>query len=116
MTDPRRNLDDRLRGNYRRFSTMALKLTLILAIMDWADEGMHNTPRLTTAHWVRGQMLAEEYRTSVHRLFDELSIGVDVKNEKKVLDFIAGHPARCWREVTQGSRRDAGSPDRRWGH
>ncbi len=31
MTDPHRNLDDRLRGNYGRFSTMALKLALILA-------------------------------------------------------------------------------------
>ena len=94
MTDPRRNLDDRLRGNYGRFSTMALKLALILAIMDWTDEGMPNAPRITTDHWARGQMLAEEYRASVHRLLDELSIGVDVKNEQKVLDFIARHGER----------------------
>ena len=94
MTDPRRNLDDRLRGNYGRFSTMALKLALILAIMDWTDEGLPNAPRITTAHWARGQLLAEEYRASVHRLLDELSIGVDVKNEKKVLDFIARNGER----------------------
>jgi len=94
MTDPRRSLDDRLRGNYGRFSTMALKLALILAIMDWTDEGMQNAPRVTTAHWARGQMLAEDYRASVHRLLDELSIGLDVKNEKKVLDFIARHGER----------------------
>jgi hypothetical protein len=50
MTDPRRNLDDRLRGNYGRFSTIALKLALILAIMDWADEGAQSAPRLTGAH------------------------------------------------------------------
>ncbi|MBK8035353.1 MAG: hypothetical protein IPK17_38775 [Chloroflexi bacterium] len=62
---------------------MALKLALILAIMDWTDEGMPNTPRITTVHWARGQMLAEEYRASVHRLLDELSIrGFDVKNEE----------------------------------
>ncbi len=50
MTDPRRNLDDRLRGNYGRFSTMALKLALILAIMDWSEAGMQSVPRITTAH------------------------------------------------------------------
>ena len=48
MTDPRRNLDERLRGNYGRFSTMALKLALSLAIMDWADEGAQGAPRITT--------------------------------------------------------------------
>ncbi|MBE2272543.1 MAG: DUF3987 domain-containing protein [Anaerolinea sp.] len=105
MTDPRRNLDDRLRGNYGRFPTMALKLALILATMDWTDEGMPNTPRITTAHWARGQMLAEEYRASVHRLLDELSIGVDVKNEKKVLDFIARHGERppSARDILRGA-------------
>jgi len=89
MTDPRRNLDERLRGNYGRFSTMALKLALSLAIMDWADAGAEGAPRITTAHWGRGQLLAEEYRASAHRLLDELSVGLDVKNEKKLLDFIA---------------------------
>ncbi len=105
MTDPRRNLDDRLRGNYGRFSTMALKLALILAIMDWTDEGMQNAPRITTAHWARGQILAEAYRASVHRLLDELSIGVDVKNEKKVLDFIARHGERppSARDILRGA-------------
>lgn len=105
MTDPRRNLDDRLRGNYGRFSTMALKLALILAIMDWTDEGQQNTPRITTAHWARGQMLAEEYRASVHRLLDELSIGIDVKNEKKVLDFIARNGERppSARDILRGA-------------
>ncbi|MBW4438475.1 MAG: DUF3987 domain-containing protein [Pleurocapsa minor GSE-CHR-MK-17-07R] len=105
MTDPRRNLDDRLRGNYGRFSTMALKLALILAIIDWVDAGTQNAPRITTAHWARGQMLAEEYRASVHRLLDELSIGVDVKNEKKVLDFIARHGERppSARDVLRGA-------------
>jgi hypothetical protein len=89
MTDPKRNLDDRLRGNYGRFATIALKLALILAIMDWADEGAHGTPRISEAHWARGQMLAEDYRPSVHRLIDALSVGQDIKNEQKILDFIA---------------------------
>jgi hypothetical protein len=105
MTDPRRNLDDRLRGNYGRFSTFALKLALILAIMDWADEGAQSAPRLTGAHWAKGQLLAETYRTSVHRLIDELSVGLDVKNEEKILDFIARMPDRppSAREILRGA-------------
>ncbi len=67
--------------------------------MDWADAGGEQVPRITTAHWARGQMLAEDYRASVHRLLDELSIGLDVKNEKKVLDFITRNgeqpPSAC---------------------
>ncbi len=105
MTDPRRNLDDRLRGNYGRFSTMALKLALILAIMDWADDSTHGSPRITTAHWARGQMLAEAYRASAHRLIDELSIGLDVKNEQKLLEFVArsGERPPSAREILRGA-------------
>jgi hypothetical protein len=105
MTDPRRNLDDRLRGNYGRFSTIALKLALILAIMDWADDGAASAPRVTEPHWAKGQLLAETYRASVHRLVDELSIGLDVKNEEKVLDFIARTPDRApsAREILRGA-------------
>lgn len=105
MTDPRRNLDDRLRGNYGRFSTIALKLALILAIMDWVDNSVPQVPHLTEAHWARGQLLAESYRESVHRLIDELSVGVDVKNEEKVLDFIARTPERppSAREILRGA-------------
>ncbi len=105
MTDPRRNLDERLRGNYGRFSTMALKLALSLAIMDWADASAQESPQITTAHWARGQLLAEAYRASAHRLLDELSVGLDVKNEKKLLDFIArsGERPPSAREMLRGA-------------
>jgi hypothetical protein len=41
----------------------------------------------------------------VHRLVDELSIGLDVKNEEKVLDFIARTPDRApsAREILRGA-------------
>lgn len=105
MTDPRRNLDERLRGNYGRFSTMALKLALSLATMDWADGSAQGAPQITTAHWARGQLPAEAYRASAHRLLDELSIGLDVKNEKKLLDFIArsGERPPSAREILRGA-------------
>ena len=105
MTDPKRNLDDRLRGNYGRFATIALKLALILTIMDWADEGAHGSPHISEAHWARGQVLAEDYRASVHRLIDALSVGQDIKNEQKILDFIARNGDRppSAREILRGS-------------
>lgn len=105
LTDPRKNLDERLRGNYGRFATVALKLALILAVMDWADAGAEAAPRITEAHWARAQMLTEAYRASVHRLVDELSIGADVKNDKKVLDFIAREASRppSAREILRGA-------------
>ncbi len=105
MTDPRRNLDERLRGNYGRFPTMALKLAMCLAIMDWADNGAHGAPRISVAHWARGQLLAEDYRASAHRLLDELSIGLDVKNEQKLLDFVARNDERppSAREILRGA-------------
>ena len=53
MTDPRRNLDDRLRGNYGRFSTMALKLALILRL--WIGRtGDCQTRRASQRHIGRG--------------------------------------------------------------
>jgi hypothetical protein len=105
MTDPRRNLDERLRGNYGRFSMMALKLALSLAIMDWADGDAEGATRITAAHWARGQMVAEDYRASAHRLLDELSVGLDVRNEKKLLDFIARSSERppSAREILRGA-------------
>ncbi len=116
LTDPRRGLDERLRGNYGRLPVLAVKLALILTVMDWADEGGKESPRITEAHWARAQMLSEEYRASAHRLLAELNISQDVKNEQKVLDFIARAQATkppTKREIHRGAgirnRKDAHS-------
>ena len=89
LTDPRRGLDERLRGNYGRFPVLAMKMALILTVMDWVEDGSKNTPRISLAHWARAQMLTEQYRASAHRLLAELNVGQDTKNEQKILDFIA---------------------------
>jgi len=89
LTDPRRGLDERLRGNYGRFPVMAMKIALILTAMDWVEDGATDAPRITLAHWAKAQMLVEEYRASAHRLLAELNVSQDVKNEQKILDFIA---------------------------
>jgi hypothetical protein len=89
LTDPRNGLDERLRGNYGRFPVLITKLSLILTLMDWVEGGAKDTPRITEAHWARAQMLTESYRASAHRLLAELNVSQDVKNEQKILDFIA---------------------------
>ena len=89
LTDPRRGLDERLRGNYGRFPVMTMKIALILTVMDWVEDGAKNSPRISLLHWARAQMLIEKYRASAHRLLAELNVSQDVKNEQKILDFIA---------------------------
>lgn len=89
LTDPRRGLDERLRGNYGRFPVMAMKIALILTAMDWVEDGAKDSPHISLAHWAKAQLLVEEYRASAHRLLAELNVSQDVKNEQKILDFIA---------------------------
>ncbi|GAB4528888.1 MAG: hypothetical protein OHK0046_48250 [Anaerolineae bacterium] len=114
LTNPRRGLDERLRGNYGRFPVMAMKIALILTVMDWVEDGAQESPRLTTAHWARAQMLTEDYRAAAHRLLAELNVSQDVKNEQKILDFIARaqeSQSPTKREIHRGtgikSRKDA---------
>ena len=89
LTDPRRGLDERLRRNYGRFPVLALKIALILTVMDWVEDGVNGVPCISLAHWGRAQLLTESYRASAHRLLAELNVSQDVKNEQKILDFIA---------------------------
>lgn len=89
LTDPRRGLDERLRGNYGRFPVMTMKIALILTIMDWVEDSAKDSPRISLSHWTKAQLVVEEYRASAHRLLAELNVSQDVKNEQKILDFIA---------------------------
>jgi len=114
LTDPRRGLDERLRGNYGRLPVLAIKLALILTVMDWVEDGAKDAPRISAAHWGRAQMLCEEYRASAHRLLAELNVSQDAKNEQKILDFIArtqGTKPPTKREIHRGAgiknRKDA---------
>jgi len=116
LTDPRRGLDERLRGNYGRLPVLAIKLALILTAMDWVEDGAKDQPRISEGHWARAQMLSEEYRASAHRLLADLNVSQDVKNEQKILDFIArtqGTKPPTKREIHRGAgiknRKDAHS-------
>lgn len=91
MTAPRAGLDERLRGNYGRFPVLMLKIGLILSVMDWTDAGdtANSTPTISLGHLARAQQITEGYRVSAHRLLAEVNISRDVKNEERILDFIA---------------------------
>ena len=64
--------DTRLWGAYGRLPTQALKVALILAALDWAA-GPQRRPCITAAHWARGQMVAEKWRASAHRVLGILT-------------------------------------------
>jgi hypothetical protein len=61
-------------GTYGRLATQALKVALIVAIADWAG-GVQSAPQVTLAHYARGQMVAESWRASAHRLLNTLTGG-----------------------------------------
>ncbi len=106
MTAPRAGLDERLRGNYGRFPVMMLKIALNLAVMDWADsEKTGSPPTVELGHIARAQQITETYRASAHRLLNAMNVSNDVKNEEKILDFIArsnGTPPSA-REILRGT-------------
>src|SRR5690606_19829986 len=77
LTDPRRGLDERLRGNYGRFPVMTMKIALILTVMDWVEDGAKDSPRISLSHWAKAQLVVEEYRASAHRLLAELNVSQD---------------------------------------
>lgn len=100
--------DGRLWGCYGRMPTQAIKIALILAALDWA-EGILDEPRITLAHWARGQMIAEKWRASAHRFLDMLYAtppGRDFSQRIVILLQRAGEAGLTKREI----RRKTGLP------
>ncbi|MCD6552442.1 MAG: DUF3987 domain-containing protein [Anaerolineae bacterium] len=94
--------DGRLSGVYARLPTQALKVAMILAALDWAD-GYMETPRITLAHWARGQMIAEEWRYSAHRLLVLVNDRADDEREERIIRVLrrGGETGLTAREVGQ---------------
>lgn len=81
--------DSRLWGNYGRFPTLALKVAMIVAALDWAM-GDEREPRVTLAHWARAQLITERWRESAHRLLETLSRNVEENGmEDRVIRLLA---------------------------
>lgn len=73
--------DQRLGGTYGRLPTMALKVALLLAALDWSSSGGGSEPVITLAHYARAQGVTERWRASAHRLLDHLSVRPEAEQE-----------------------------------
>ena len=83
------SLDDRLRAIYGRLHVQAIKVAILLAALDWADEdGGLPHPKVTVAHWYRAQQIAEEWRASAHRLLADLGENEEGRLENRVLSLL----------------------------
>jgi hypothetical protein len=59
-------LDEPLRGSYSRFATHAMKVAMILAVMDATTPDV----LVSLAHYARGQQIAETWRSCMHQVWN----------------------------------------------
>ena len=87
MCDPRKDteLDERLKGVYGRLHVHAFKLATLFAALDWLDTG-HETPVVNDTHWQNAVIIAESWRTSAHRLLDQLDRTGEAIQERRQQD------------------------------
>ena len=89
MTAPNSTLDDRLRAIYERLHVQAIKVAILLAALDWADdEKAPPQPKVQLAHWYLAQQITEEWRASAHRLLAELGENEEVRLENRILGLL----------------------------
>jgi predicted transcriptional regulator len=87
MCDPRRDteLDDRLKGVYGRMHVQAFKLASLFAALDWLKTD-REVPIVTAEHWGAAQGVAESWRTSAHRLLEQLDKSGEAVVERRQQD------------------------------
>jgi hypothetical protein len=91
LTRPESGLDDRLRATYGRMHVNAIKVAIVFALFDWADipaETRPERPEIEKRHWYRAQMIAEQWRDSIHRAILSLSQSEENVIEDRVLSQI----------------------------
>ncbi|MFQ3673923.1 MAG: DUF3987 domain-containing protein [Aggregatilineales bacterium] len=89
MTAPSSSLDDRLRAIYGRLHVQAIKVAMLLAALDWADDdGELPYPQVTAAHWSRAQQIVEDWRASAHWLLADLGENEEGRLEAQVLGLL----------------------------
>ena len=76
------SLDERLWGSYGRLPTQAIKVSLLLAALDWNGDGV---PMITLGHWTRAQTIVESWRAAIHNLLAALAIGGDERLEDRIV-------------------------------
>jgi hypothetical protein len=78
-------LDERLKGVYGRLHVQAFKLASLFAALDWLDTS-DDVPTVTIDHWIAGKAIAEDWRTSAHRLLEQLDRNGEAIQEKRQQD------------------------------
>ena len=90
----------RLAGMYGRLHISAIKVAMLLAAADWADNGGHDSITISLPHWHRALWITERWRKSLHRLESRvIGSAEDIKletiqdkedaNAYRVLQFIS---------------------------
>jgi hypothetical protein len=59
---------ERMDATYGRLSTLALRVALGLATLDWALTGAADRPVIQVGHWVAAQEMAERWRADAHHI------------------------------------------------
>jgi hypothetical protein len=87
MCDPRQDteLDERLKGVYGRLHVHAFKLATLFAALDWLDT-KDETPVVGDNHWRNAEIIAESWRSSAHRLLDQLDRTGEAIQERRQQD------------------------------
>lgn len=77
-------------ASYGRIGVHAIKVAMLLATMDWIDTKTVKLPRVTLGHYAKGQMIAESWRASLHRMIESPATeSTDESNERKVIKYLA---------------------------
>ncbi len=87
MCDPRKDteLDERLKGVYGRLHVHAFKLATLFAALDWLDTDTE-VPVVEDDHWRNAEIVAESWRSSAHRLLDQLDNTGEAIQERRQQD------------------------------
>ena len=89
LCDPRREveLDERLKGVYGRMHVQAFKLAALFAALDWLKTS-DDAPTVTVEHWHAAQAICEGWRTSAHRLLEQLDKSGEAVIERRLQDRV----------------------------
>lgn len=98
------DLDNRLYGTYGRLPEQTLKLSMILAALNWPENT--SAPVITRALMTRALIIAESWRASAHRAIEELATTEAHSLYDRILRAVAiGEPAGATvRDVFQHNR------------
>lgn len=89
LCDPRREveLDERLKGVYGRMHVQAFKLAALFASLDWLKTSA-DAPTVTVEHWHAAQAITNGWRTSAHRLLEQLDKSGEAVIERRLQDRV----------------------------